>query len=327
MLRLVIIKGVAAGALALGTVWINLKYAFRAYRTRTEEELGLEEFESFYRVGHLKLNRFLLVNPTHTHVCYILVHGFGGQLAQWYPIIRLLSASGSVFGLETVGHGQSQISFDPNDYLTESIVESIATAFVTSCPQVKKVVLVGHSLGCAHSVRLLHVLESKGVSTDALILMAPKSAPENIVSIKKTMQKMPVFAVGLFRFFETFNGPYSISVNRMYHKADLTMRFRQLRWNQTTPSLVVKLSALGISLPPENDYTRIHVPILVLYGLHDNLTKYDPNVKAIERWAVDADKTIYGVEASHSLIWEAKEQVMKHIVAFLEAHKIILSDS
>ncbi|EGF82970.1 hypothetical protein BATDEDRAFT_21237 [Batrachochytrium dendrobatidis JAM81] len=313
-----------ASLFAAGSLWVCSKYAFSAYRSLTPEELGLDEFESLHQVGKLKLNRYLRIHPTNTDICYIVVHGFGGQMLSLAPVINLLADFGSVFAVDHVGHGKSQTSTDPLDYSTEAIVESIASTFKSSCPQFKTVVVIGHSLGCAHSVRLSNILQESGVNVKGIVLVSPKSTEEDLPMLKKMVQRVSPIAIDFIRFVESFAGAYSTSVNRIVHKNDLTLRHRSCRWNRATPSSVIRLTALGIHLPEPKDYESIRAPLLMLYGIHDTLTKYDPNVTNIEKWAKNSQISIHELDSSHLPMWEDNDNFNRHLLAFLKDIKAVV---
>nr|KAJ3420994.1 hypothetical protein HK105_004765 [Polyrhizophydium stewartii] len=302
-------RATAAAAIAAtvaAAVWTNAKWAFAAYCGRTPEEQALEPFEAPVVVNGVRLNRLLKLHPARPDgVCFVLVHGFGGQIPQWAPLIPQLSAAGSVFALDMVGHGRSQATTNPADYDNDAVLDSVVAAFTAECPRTRRIVLVGHSLGTSRCAQLLARFRAKHIEVAALVLLAPLSEPHAIDRPKSSLAAASVTAINIFRFVDTFNGPYSASVARMYHTADLDTRLRQLRWNQATPTHVVRLAMLGI------------------FGEFDVVTNPVPNATNLQEWIRKAPLQFVCVSAGHALMWEARDEVLRHLDSFLATHKII----
>ncbi|KAI8917342.1 Alpha/Beta hydrolase protein [Entophlyctis helioformis] len=325
----VVATAVAASSALAVAAWVGSRWASPAYRSETLEEQGLSAFESLVTVRNsLSLNRLLCPHPTSSDTVFVLIHGFGGQVRQWAPLVHLLAAYGTVLAIDAVGHGKSKTSANMADHTSSQIVADLLAVFDASEPAkaAKNVVIVGHSYGCALSVILANELKARSptIALKGLILLAPKSTQlSKDEQLKKLVDSVPLPGLWLLRFMDTFSGGYSSSVNRMYHKADLTTRMRQLRWNQTTPSTTVKFTAMGMSLPGPEKYAAIECPILIVYGEHDHVTSREPEVDNIVKWASSAHITIRGLPTSHHMLWEATKETTDFIEAFLHKQDVV----
>lgn len=148
----------------------------------------------------------------------VFIHGLGGSLDQFGPLLGSLVNVAPCFGIELPGHGDSE--FDPQDYeayTTSAIKVLWRTAIQEACAQHghKKVVLVGHSYGC--SIAALLATDSKfTVDVAGIIALCPKAAPPSYGdTIKyKTFLSLPDSLLDIFRWLDKRGGVNSKSVMR-----------------------------------------------------------------------------------------------------------------
>jgi pimeloyl-ACP methyl ester carboxylesterase len=150
--------------LGLTSVFYYVRKWRRAIRTeklnRAEDELHplLKDHTSFhsYTTDYATYSSIRTFYRPHAHVqkqpelselpLLVFIHGLGGVLPQFAPILGSLTNIAPCFGLELPGHGRS--TFDPKEYkayTTEAFVALWRTAIEETCIQNnhKKVVLVG----------------------------------------------------------------------------------------------------------------------------------------------------------------------------------------
>jgi pimeloyl-ACP methyl ester carboxylesterase len=131
--------------------------------------------------------------------------------------------------------------------------------------QHKKLILVGHSLGCA-LIPFLYPYFRFRVNYVVLISAKAELSEKDLKNIR-TIRTMPDVIFNLVRYFDRWGGLYSPSVNRMLTAhADEPLRKKQLKWNKTSRTFVYKRMLLGLVLPTKVDYEKIVCPILLLHG-------------------------------------------------------------
>ncbi|EMG46960.1 hypothetical protein G210_2770, partial [Candida maltosa Xu316] len=208
----------------------------------------------------------------------IFIHGLGGQMSQFEPLMGLLSQCSEVLSLDLPGFGNSKIDFKDNykivssisdsdrlkisssikkmtweDFTTENIVNIVYEFVKQNVPEKKKVVLVGHSMGTHISIKLAKKLPKHQV--EGLILLSPPALTDDTTISTTTIEQKHTKSVFnllaiftylpfLFNFFRTWDrleGLDSSSVTRQLSKTNNTVynKLRQFRWNLDVNSEIV----------------------------------------------------------------------------------------
>lgn len=194
----------------------------------------------------------------------VFVHGLGGSLAQWNPLLTALVNVAPCLAIDLPGCGASM--FSPNDleaYTPLSLAELVFSAIdrVRNHKVNQKVVLIGHSYGCS----LAALLASSDTPLSHLcshyiigmVAICPRSSPlsEREVKAIKTLSWIPTPFVALLRMLDRRGGIKSSSVTRMAGKhSDDETRKLQLRFNQMSRTSVWKRMTLAMALSER----RIH---------------------------------------------------------------------
>jgi pimeloyl-ACP methyl ester carboxylesterase len=184
----------------------------------------------------------------------VLIHGLGGQSSQFESQIRYLSLKHNVIALEIVGHGSSEVSAFEKDYTIESIVDTLYSILSHLNVIEKKLVFICHSYGC-----LIGNLLAKKIQIQGMVAIAPKTTISE-TEFKKACfaTKLPIWCLQVFRFFDSFKGTHSPSVNRMLRpKASLDHRRRQLAFNQKTTTFVIRNMLRGLRIVPQEKFIHI----------------------------------------------------------------------
>lgn len=180
----------------------------------------------------------------------VFLHGLGGQMSQFEPLMGLLSQCLEIVSLDLPGFGNSKVQFSDvkmitdmsdetklkisssvgkmqwNDFTTENIVNIICAFINQQIPLDKKVVLFGHSMGTHLSVKVAKKLPAHKV--EGLILLSPpgliddvtktaREQPAKTISMLKIFNYLPWF-FNCFRVWDRLEGLNSKSVSRQLAK-------------------------------------------------------------------------------------------------------------
>ncbi|KAG7786967.1 hypothetical protein KL910_001297 [Ogataea haglerorum] len=194
----------------------------------------------------------------------VFVHGLGGQLSQFEPILQEFRNCTDVFGVDLPGFGNSKVSTKtpkfrltqytdeelarleqdaknlvPEDYTSENIADLLNTILSTKFPN-RRFILVAHSMGTHLATRLINLLPEGKV--EALVMVSPPNlAPMNLPRALRVA--LGVFSslprlFDIYRFVDRVGGLYSPSVNKFIYPEtnDWLKRATQFRWNLDTES-------------------------------------------------------------------------------------------
>ena len=220
----------------------------------------------------------------------VFIHGLGGTLPQFAPLLGSLVNVAPCFGLELPGHGKS--GFEPTDYSVYTI-EAFAALWKTAVEQAckqhghNKVVLIGHSMGCSIAALLATDAEFEP-DVEGIIAICPKGSPPTRSQTKQFRRflSLPDWALDAFRWFDRRGGEESASVKRFIGDgAGTDMKKLQLRLNERFRTSVWKRAALGIlprydskgqahgGMPGRETWSQIQTPLFLVAGDADVVTK------------------------------------------------------
>ncbi|KAF2678850.1 hypothetical protein K458DRAFT_315926 [Lentithecium fluviatile CBS 122367] len=231
----------------------------------------------------------------------VFIHGLGGSVVQFHPILISLSNLASCLAIDLPGCGLS--SFGPTAweaYTTEALVHLVAAAIEAhrDYDDDQKVVLVGHSMGCSLAALLAsptspyaHLLSQH---VNGLIAICPQADPPSIEQSKKlrSLTAIPGPVFDLFRKWDRRGGVNSASVTRMAGAdADDETKKLQLRFNQQSRTNVWRRMARGMcpdystgsptgGLPGKDVWCGLDLPVFLAAGEADHVTPVE-NVRRI----------------------------------------------
>lgn len=227
----------------------------------------------------------------------VFIHGLGGSLAQFGPLLNSLINIAPCFGIDMPGCGLSR--FEPKSYeayTTEALVALHKVAIEQCCTTHghRNVVLIGHSMGCSISALLVSTTAEKGttlaVNTMGMIALCPKSGPptKSEAAISRRLLSMPDFVLNSLRWLDKRGGTESSSVKRFVGKdAGVDLKLLQLRFNSQFPTAVFKRTALGAipnyasetggqgGMPGKHIWSGVDIPLLIIAGATDNVCPPD----------------------------------------------------
>ncbi|EXJ95756.1 hypothetical protein A1O1_00880 [Capronia coronata CBS 617.96] len=220
----------------------------------------------------------------------VFIHGLGGSLPQFGPLLNSLVNIAPCFGIELPGHGQSE--FSPKDfeaYTFESSTDLWRTAIEQVCREHnhQKVVLIGHSMGCSIAAKLT-IDKQLPFAVEGMIGICPKATPptQSETASARRLLSLPDTVLDILRLLDRRGGVNSRSVERMAGKtAGVDLRRLQLSFNKSYKTPVWKRSALGClpqydthgdphgGLPGKEVWDKIKVPLFLIAGESDTVTK------------------------------------------------------
>lgn len=229
----------------------------------------------------------------------VFVHGLGGCIAQFHPLLTSLVNVASCLAIDLPGHGLSE--FSPKDwdaYRTEALTALLATAIEQhrDAAHEQGIVLIGHSMGCLTSLLLAsHSSPCQNVANHVLGLIAicPPSWPPAADKIKqfKRLLSIPEPIFDIFRQIDKRGGANSSSVKRFVGPdAEPETKQLQLRFNEQSRTPVWRRVARGSlpdpssrsgksGLPDKDVWAGIRIPVFLIAGECDKVTPPDALVE------------------------------------------------
>ncbi|EGV62391.1 hypothetical protein CANTEDRAFT_126271 [Yamadazyma tenuis ATCC 10573] len=232
----------------------------------------------------------------------VFVHGMGGQMSQFEPLMALLSQCSEIVSLDLPGFGDSRADFStasarltkisPEDQeristsvasmadgdFTSNNISVIITEFINqTIPPNKKVVLIAHSMGCHLSVRVAKKLPSSKV--EGLILLTSPGFQDDIYTNEqvKNSHKTSIFANWMTKF------PSVVNLMRVWDRLEgleSSSVFRQIGDTSLYPphtSLYIKLRQFRWNLD-------VDTKVILKYIKGFERCKYSDLVAAIKRF-------------------------------------------
>lgn len=224
----------------------------------------------------------------------VFIHGLGGSLAQFHPLLTSLVNVAPCLGIDLPGCGLSQ--FDPKSweaYALEALIELLRVIIEEHCHGKKGqgVVLIGHSLGCSLSAALASSSTLHGqlnINVLGLVAICPRTSTptrEQIVNFRRLLQ-VPTPIFNLWRKWDRRGGPQSTSVIRFVgQSADIETKKLQEKFNAQSQTAVWRRMAWGIvptlasdgtisgGLPGPEIWAGVAAPLYLIAGEADNVTK------------------------------------------------------
>jgi pimeloyl-ACP methyl ester carboxylesterase len=224
----------------------------------------------------------------------VFLHGLGGSLAQFAPLLGSLVNIAPCLGIDLPGCGLSK--FESKSWDAYSI-EAMVTLLVHVVDQHKTihghrdVVLIGHSMGCSIAALLASTASpvlSRLKRVAGCVAICPKGTPptKKEAWYFSKILSMPDFLLDIMRWFDKRGGDNSPSVIRFVgEQAGPDLRRLQLRFNSSFPTSVWKRVAWGClpmydeadeangGMPGRSVWAGLKVPLLLIAGQADKVTK------------------------------------------------------
>jgi pimeloyl-ACP methyl ester carboxylesterase/protein-tyrosine phosphatase len=300
--REVVVWSALMGAIAVSTI-----YLFRRSSSASKSAINKGGFELDDSI--LRQNSFVGSHPTYASIrqfyrphaqrgklseiddlpLLVFIHGLGGNLHQFVPLLSSLVHIAPCFGLELPGHGVS--AFQPTDYDAYTI-EAFAALWQVSIERIceqhghSKLVFIGHSMGSSIAAMLA---TKPGFDLDVvgIVAICPKGRPppEKQCIQARRFLSLPDIVLDILRWFDRRGRLNSPSVRRFVgSEATEEDKRKQLIYNENFTTPVWKRSATGLlphynngiahgGIPGHEVWSQIRTPILLVAGEADKVTK------------------------------------------------------
>ncbi len=223
----------------------------------------------------------------------VFIHGLGGSIAQFSPILLSLSNLASCLAIDLPGCGRS--SFEPKAwgaYTTEALVQLLAVVIEAhrATSEGQSVILIGHSMGCSLAALLASqsspYAELLAHHVSGLITICPQAEPPTQKQSKalRSLTNIPSPIFDLLRQWDRRGGINSPSVLRMAGRdSEEQTKILQLRFNQQSRSATWQRMARGMcpdyssgassgGLPGKAVWAGLDMPVFIAAGEADHVT-------------------------------------------------------
>ena len=241
----------------------------------------------------------------------ILLHGMGGAIRHWRPMIERLAPHYEIFAVDVLGHGASpkpEVRYD-----LDSITESLADWWLSE--RGGPVRVAGLSAGGGLALRWA---ELEPYTVRSIVALAPGG----LGLAAETGVKMPDLpAVGPLLFGGDEDSVRQFWSHATYRSGVLTEEFLQAEMaSAVNPkdrgvlfSMLRNFPATALNMV--RNLHRISCPTLVLWGAQDQILA--PSQARVVTDAVAGSRSVLVEQCGHIMPWEQPQRLQDEMLAFL----------
>ena len=276
----------------------------RKHSTFKEYSVNGFEFPSIRTFYHIHPQADKLPTKPTPLPLLVFIHGLGGSVAQFSPLLTSLVNVAPCFAIDLPGCGLSAFEpTDPDVYKLVNLAALIAEAVKQhlDIENGQKMIIVGHSLGCSLGSLLASSTSPLGPEISShvvgFVAICPRAEPltEQQISTLRYVRYIPAALFDALRLVDQRGGTESASVVRFVGKdADQETKRLQVIFNKQSKSAVFLRMLAGMrpdsstegypgGLPGSEVWTGIKVPMFCLTGEQDHVCP-PSNVELIGQW-------------------------------------------
>lgn len=253
---------------------------------------------------------------------FVLLHGLGGNMEQFEPLMRLLDSEDKKFvAIDLPGFGKSD---EWANYLMDNVVKAVHHTVIllfSMYQSYSKLTMVGHSAGC---YILIHFLTNyqNSFQFGKCVLLAPPKRTVDVLSKEnhliqfglKAISKIP-WILDIYRErFDQNKGLASSGISRFFYRdGDITNKYRKL-W-QFHNNIQIKSRSLWNYLLgwqeinwSKVDSTLTTVSIVIMCGANDVVTPLSNAQDMLKCFTNAQDKNLIVIpECGHNLTFDYPE--------------------
>ncbi|SCU95095.1 LANO_0E09252g1_1 [Lachancea nothofagi CBS 11611] len=225
---------------------LSLDDVVQKYATKTNlSRQILQDPQDFSNEFWTQFQQYLVVDGSRLRVChnlpiqhgdgpvYVFIHGLGGNMTQFEPLLRLLNELNEGFlAIDLPGFGYSE-EWPKYDMLE---ITKVVERVVHKLTERKKLVVVGHSMGCHVAMHFILNFDTEYSIRDMVFLSPP--AP-NLPQLNTLTARLGLFVLGnlpvLFDwyriYFDQSKGLQSSGIMQFFHNDEPYRKLWQFFYN------------------------------------------------------------------------------------------------
>ncbi|CEP61928.1 triacylglycerol lipase LALA0_S04e03840g [Lachancea lanzarotensis] len=255
---------------------------------------------------------------------YVFIHGLGGNMTQFEPLLRILAELNEGFVvLDLPGFGYSSELYDYNMIRVVEVVEEL----LQSLTERRKVVLVGHSLGCHVVMHFVSEFSSKYDIREILLLSpAAPDLPQLKAFFTKVsltvLSKMPVLFDWYRIYFDQSKGLDSSGIKQFHYQADTYRKLWQFFYNVQIKSRSIVQYLRGWTPINWSSEAITRLPsAVVITGKLDPITPLSTATSFYEALEPVRRKDIILVEeCSHNICFDRPDEISELFLDVVDRH-------
>lgn len=224
----------------------------------------------------------------------VFIHGLGGSVAQFHPLLTSLTNISSCLAIDLPGCGVSEFAVSSWDAYTIDALTELLEVIIEDYREKdarQGVVLIGHSMGCSLAARLASHISAHPTGLVncvlGLIAISPNSGPptEHQVSLIRKLLWVPEPLFDLWRAWDRRGGLESPSVYR-FVGADADSESKRLQhlynnqsrtpvWRRMVSGCLLPTYERGVpsgGLPGKEVWASLDIPVYLIGGELDKVT-------------------------------------------------------
>lgn len=218
----------------------------------------------------------------------VFLHGLGGSLAQFHPLLGSLVDVAPCLGIDLPGCGRSAFTTSNWAAYTQVALAALVRNVIDKhLGPDQGFVLIGHSLGCSLAARVAATyIGDRDSEVLGLIGICPLAEPIHgrLASIFKLLLSIPTPIFDLWRAWDRRKGPYSPGIAKFVGQdADIEVKMLQETFNAQSQTPVFRRMAWGSLSHGKNrtgaagleTWAKLGLPMFLIGGAADAITKVD----------------------------------------------------